>query len=395
MIIIDPSRTAGLNPAHPFTVALYGIVAKRLDLILQQLDTSMSNSGLALNNFNSIIADIKNFGEQFLGEVMVNQDFTPSYQSNLIKAIQDDRSQYVQVEQNYIQPSFEQSSITPGVYDKLSQESDSSQNWIYILDSNNTLIKIPTNGIDPLSPDITTQQMAELANAIKQNINVSDFSKNPYIYAQNSNGEMVKLFIYQHGILDDYTGAENTIAPTATNALQIIFTNDININYQYNITYVNGSILVKININDPLVKKYISTGSVVTDIATTLGNSGNISNNSGYIFLAGMFTEVFSRILIDYEVKKGSLSATTDYYAMMHAYQTMANQVKVPIDTLFQSYYQASLSSSIDILSAENDLDVTLGQALKAKLGISLNNTDTDNLTIDTIGADSLAPPSL
>lgn len=386
MIIIDPSRTSGLNPQHPFTDALYGIVAKRLDLILQQLDTSMSSGGVALNNFNNIIADIANFGSQFLGEALRNQDFKPSYQSNLIKAIQDDRSQYVQVEQNYIQPTFEQSSIAPPEFDNLS-DTDLSKNWIYVLDSNKTLVKIATNGINPLSPSITQEEMAKLADAIKQNINTDDFSKNPYIYAQNDNGEMVKLFIYQHGVLDEYTGAENTIAPQQTNALQIIFTNDINIDYQYNITYVNGSILVKININDPLVKKYIATTSVTLGASTTITEAGNISNNSGYIFLAGMFTEVFSRILIDYEVKKGTLSATTDYYTMMHAYQTMANQVKIPLDELFQTYYKTSISNMIDafVIADDNTLDLQSGIALKSKLGLSeLSNVKI--LTTDVVG---------
>jgi len=360
--IIDPSRYAGLNRDHPFIEALMRIPKVRLDYVLRQLDNAASKRSVQMNEFNEIMDQLEQYGLTIFDDVPDNQPWIENYDSELVKAIQNDRQKYVNIERNFMLESNEIIIDTSEEMQKLKDAINAThQNYVYLMNDSGSVIEVPTDGIEINSPTLSSSEVKGFYDYLLKNVNPNDFTKNPYIYQMSSDGTLVKLFIFNQGEMGDITEDEMQSIKSKNKIINLHFTKDINMAYRYNISISNGKIDITISLNDPIVSQYLLAsktnpdGSINdADVTFTMTSLQNIGNNKSYIFMSELFIEIFSRIILYGKAQSGQVNITSDTTsALMHImdahYETVAALIQVPITNIFQKYYNENSVRLINV----------------------------------------------
>lgn len=363
MTIIDPSRYNGLNREHPFIDSLLAIPKVRLDYILRQMDKEASSRSISLNEFNEILSQLEELGLNIFDSIPSNNlwEESNSYDSNLVKAIQDDRQNYVTVERNFMLESNDivVNSAEQNIINLSASKKSATETYVYMIDNNNNVIEIPTD-FHNISDEMTPEDVQTFYNHLITKVDSSDFSKHPYVYQMTDSGDLIKLFIFSHGQVGDISQDELLTVKKENKILDIKFTKDINMKYRYSISIANGKIDIVISLNDPVVSQYLLANKINDDgtisdqdVTFTMTSLENVSNNKSYIFLSEMFIEIFARIIMYGNALTGNVvlnsENASDMLRMIDVhYETTAATIQLPITNIFNAYY---MNNSVKLIN--------------------------------------------
>ena len=302
--IIDPSRLTGLNKQHPFVVALLSIPNVRLDNILRELNKSLSKKAINIDEINEIIKELENLGVNLFEEEEIKLQYVPDYDSELAKAIEDDRQNYVQSEFNYLygpDNTVEQLQLDQYLQNEILKiEPAERESNIYVADPNGELVQIPnrtqTDTVqDPVQIlDTLTDEERELIN------------KRPYIYRVNADGQLTKLYIFEKGRVESVTNPENEYVVIKNKTIQISYIYDINTPQRYIIDNSSG-IHVKINLHNEMVKKYMASKEFDQYDPDASVSLKNIQTAKGLVFLRDLMTDVMADIIVMNDISNNKL----------------------------------------------------------------------------------------
>lgn len=325
--IIDPSRLTGINKQHPFIIQMLAIPSVRLDYILRELNKSISHESISLEEIDDLLDELTKYGVDIIEREDVKVSFVPSYDEDLLKAIEFERSQFVSHEKSYVmnnQYDTEQVEIDKYVYDKILRiEAELDGRFSYVLDDNNNLVQI--EGYNPDDPYNTIDNPANILKLIPSDV-LDAVKKRPYIYRLDPNGTLSKLYIFDRGSFKDYDPQYES-ATIKSKQFNIQFINDLNIPDRYIIDTDTG-ITVKINMNNPIVKKYLVDNEIntkdmlrkcrqaanpkdINDTDTTFLNGvlsiNHMSSTISLTFMKELMNQIITDIVLQNDIKNGKL----------------------------------------------------------------------------------------
>ncbi|ARF10775.1 hypothetical protein Hokovirus_3_48 [Hokovirus HKV1] len=373
--IIDPTRVTGVNNNHPFIQGLFAIPKTRVDLILRELNKSISNKAISLDEVNQLFKDITDYALNVIPQANVQVSHTVNYDKKLAKAIEDDRMNFVIAEQNAqlnSEYNITQAETNNYIEEKIKLYVEQSgidiHDYGYIV-TDETIIAVPSNIIND------TTAMVDQLDKLGPN-EISILEKKPYIYKLDHDNNLIQLYIFAKGQLDYITNPESEYVLSQAKKFNLHFINDININKRYIIDYCDG-ICIKININDEGVKKYLisdNTNVMETDVMATINNTGEL------IFFKELMTSALSDIIIENDINTNKIQLTTgDNYNNMRKIidckNSITSQIQTPLDQIFQKYIdssvqqkQSSVNSLLDSMSAIVRANIDMNSLVGANL---------------------------
>ena len=339
MPVIDPSRLTGLNKEHPFVKALLSIPNVRLDQILVELNQQLSQKSISLREVNQLLDELAKYGLNIIEEEEIQVSFTPNYESQLAKAIEDDRANYVTTELNYLfTNNFNVNKSTLDRYVeeeliKLSPENGGT----FIVDNHNELIQI--FGWDPDDPKNRPKDILSAIPADK----VEDFKRQPYVYKIGKQGDVTKLYIFEKGVFEQTVNPEDSYVQVKNKKFQISFINDINLKARYIIHYNNG-VHIKLNTANEAIKRYLVTKNV-EDNKTDLSLE-NLSSTVSLTFLQELMTDIISEVIIENEMNNGKVVLDGDAFTNAKKINLrrgeIVTKVEQPIVSIFDKYRKSN-----------------------------------------------------
>lgn len=384
--IIDPSRLTGTNKNHPFIIALLSIPKVRLDQILRELNSSISQQSISLSEISELFNELEKYGLNIVEDREVKVNFVPSYDSNLAKAIQDDRMNYVTAEKNYmISGDFSEQKTETDKYVEEQIRSfiaanPGSESDSFIMSNigetslDFTIMNIPGDQSNDIFASINT-----LGGAVLGALKV-----NPYVYRISDMNKLTKIYIYSKGTFEEVTDPEVEGLTIKNKKFKILFINDINITKRYTIDYDDG-VTIKLNLNDEIIKKYIVDNGgeevLIEDITST----------KSLVFLKEMMIDIISTIITESDTINGKVILDSTNFnnarRLLDYFDNLVSKVQQPIEHIFQKYIDKNVQKKtetvnniIQIISEcvakKVDMTTTSGlelTALKENLKITLN----------------------
>jgi hypothetical protein len=335
MPIIDPSRLTGLNKEHPFVDALLSIPKVRLDQILVELNQQLSQKSISLKEVDQLLDELAKYGLDIIEHEDIQVSFTPNYESQLAKAIEDDRANYVTTELNYLFTNnfnVNQSELDRYVSEKIVRLSP-EEGGTFIVDQHNELVQI--FGWDPSDP---ANAPKDILSAIPSE-NVEDFKRQPYVYRMSSGGQVTKLYIFEKGVFEDTTNPEESYVSVKNRKFQISFINDINLKSRYIIEYGNG-VHIKLNTANEGIRKYLMTSNVqegVDDLSLE-----NVGSSVSLTFLEDVMTDILSEVIVENDITNGRLILDSDTFTNAKKVNVRKNEIvtklEIPMGAIFDKY---------------------------------------------------------
>jgi hypothetical protein len=366
-VVVDPSRYTGLNRDHPFIMSLLSIPLIRLDKILRDLDSSISRNSVQLDDFNEILKEIEQYGLQLFSDLPQKLQWTQSYNQELVKAILDDRVNYVQLERSfdyvYVDPTYKiesndwvvvpNSSIMNQIKASATPTSSGANlyaNTFYAINDSGEVIGINTN-IDITSINFNPQDLKQFYADLSSQIDISMFTQHPYIYSITENGDMIKLYIFESGQIGTLTDSEQNTVNDSAKVINILFTRDTNLFSRYTIDLSSGVVEIRINLNNPIIEQYLvsanaSQGADIdpSEVTIDMSSLSKIGNNKSYIFLSELFTEIFAKIILIGKSRVGSIFIDGDEQTKVNKvyaqHEMIVTTIEKPINTIFMNYYK-------------------------------------------------------
>lgn len=358
MPIIDPSRLTGINLTHPFIQGLLSIPKVRLDQILRELNTTISNKSLSLSDMNDLFEELSKYGLNFIETNDIKLKFTPSYDHELAKAIEDDRMNYVQVEKNYMisgNYTLTQNETDNYIKEKIKLAGPSD---FYVAD-NDILIPIPAN---------VKNETPETIMALNPDIE-SVLTKRPYIYSLGPNGDLQKLYIFEKGRLESVTNPEDEYVTLKQKMLKIEFFNNINFNQRYVIEQENG-IIIKLNIHNTSISKYLASDENNLNIT-------NITSVKSLVFFKELMIEVLSEIIVENDILNNKLILDSGNYGNMKKVLLYRNQtvskIEDSMNAIFDKYINDNLNKKTVTI---NEILQSISVAVGSKIDLEHNGQD-------------------
>lgn len=351
--IIDPSRLSGLNKSHPLIKNILSIPSTRLDFILRELNGLMSSKSIAITDLNDLLNELEDMGLNILKETDVKINYTPSYDDKLVKAIESDRGKFVSAEISYpiMDQHIEENTLDRYVLNKISEEiPESNWNNYFALDDEDNLIEL--QGYDTKNEPIEALKL--LNNTGNTNI-----TKNPYLYSINPNTKaLVKLYIFQRGSIGDDSLHKNiTINKKLIN---IVFINDLNLAQRYIIDNTN-SITIKLNLNNPLIKKYLTNTRDIDTIEDFISISNFESINS-LIFMKDLMVDILSHLIVNNDILNNNLVLDSqNNYINAQKVLDYKNNVIAKIELMIEEIFKKYINSSLE--KKKNNVETAINQA--------------------------------
>lgn len=338
--IIDPSRITGVNIEHPFIINLLSIPKVRLDQILRELNTSISNQSINIKEVNQLLDELSKYGLNIIEEEEIQVSFIPDYDSALAKAIEDDRLNYVTSEKSYLLTNNYSTGITD--YDQQIQEllvNIESESPYFAVDAELNVINLPsfidTDNIGSTLELLTDDQQHVL-------------EQNPYIYKLESDGTLMKLYIFEKGVLSNVTNPENEYVIVKNKKFTISFFNDINIESRYLIDY-NDGVHIKLNLNNLSIQKYLVTPNIengLTDVTIE-----NLGSSNSLTFLQELIIDILSQVILENDIMKGKLQLDSSNFNNTKKISIYKNAISVRIEpyiaTIFDNYIKKIVDSKL------------------------------------------------
>lgn len=348
--IIDPSRITGVNKMHPLIQNLYALPLVRIDAILRELNNSISSKSVTIEDINDLLDELGKYGLDIIKKNDVPINFLPSYDSNLFKAIQDDRENYVICEKSHnTSGNYSTDELYTDNYikEQLNQISSVSESYYYV-NSDNELVSInlfadqnnlPANLLD-LIPEADQEQL----------------KVNPYIYKLTDTGKLEKLYIFQRGVIDTVNPATNPLL-IQSRQFTIQFINDLNLDVRYIIDNTNG-VIIKLNLNNPMVAKYLTNKNI--DSLDDLITMSSITSLTSLIFMESLITDILADLVLQSDVSNGKLILDSSSYdnsqKILDYRNKLITKIEIPVNTIFSKYVYSAINENMKQVSEKIDL---------------------------------------
>lgn len=355
--IIDPSRLTGVNKEHPFIINLLSIPLVRLDLILRELNSQISNKSVTIDDVDELLSELNNYGINVMESEQIEVKFISNYDTNLIKAVEDDRENYVTTENSYsLSGDFSTEDIETNKYiqEQITQIEDGVYpGYYYMLGPDKTVIQIPDSNTINDDP-------VQLLQLIPQE-NVELMGSHPYIYKLGSNGELKKLYIFSKGSFEESTNENDNKILIKNKQFTIEFINDLNLTHRYIIDSSNG-ITIKLNLNNPIVQKYMSQ-KTIENMPDNISLS-HLRSTKTLIFFEELITDVLATIILesDVENKKLILDSTSinNIKKANEYYNAIVSKIEIPINNIMDRYVGKNYTQKMSV--AERKIDEAYAQ---------------------------------
>lgn len=392
--IIDPSRLSGLNKDHPFIKSMLSIPLVRLDHILRELNSSISNQTVNINEAYQLLNELEKYGINLMETEELKFKFTPNYDSELAKTIQIDREKYIVSEKNYLMSDNTIGRVLKNdlnIGEKLSS---------YQYSSDQPYIKTPDQELVRLNENPDSSFENEDIDQFISNDQFDQLKENPYIYKLGNNGKLRKLYVYQRGKLDKVTNPEKEYVSIKNKNFQISFFEDINIKKRY-IIDTNEGINVKINLHHPVMKKYFKLNSGDNENGLNLTQIGSTKS---LVFFQELITEIFSEIILENNVSNNQLGLDSNPFnnckKIINHRSELINQIQNPINSIFNNHINRLKADKMkliyDHLDNISNVDTTEAKSThptffisqpKPKKSIDILRSQIDNIrnTLDQI----------
>lgn len=354
--IIDPSRITGINKQHPFIINLFSIPLVRVDGILRNLNKSLSSNLVAVEDVDDLVNELHKYGSDLIEQKDIKVSFTTSYDENLIKSIQEDRSKYVSYENNYVLDNSydvnESEAETDAAVLSQLQNLNPEPADKFVMDQNNKLINIYKDmNFDP------TNKPTNILSLIPSDT-YDSFKKNPLIYnlgKDPTTGErkLEKLYIFEKGSLDEKSQKGPDTLTIKKKKFSIVFIDDINIQKRYIIDSMDG-VMIQINLHNEIVKKYLvnEIDSMKTDTTTTLKN---LSSTKTIMFMKELMTSIMVDLICENDVKNNKLILNCDSYTngkkIIDYRNTIVTDIELSIDSIFEKMIVANKDKKVSGIS--------------------------------------------
>ena len=341
--IIDPSRLTGLNKMHPLITNMLSIPTVRVDLILRQMNSDVSSKSVSLTDVDDLMSELTSLGLNLMKEENITVNFTPSYDSNLIQAVQDQRGRYVtseisqQLSDNY---NIEEQELDNYVKDQILNIGNPS-GFYYMTDSRD-LVQLQNDTNDELNEPIDILRL-------KQETGKVIINEYPYLYTMTPTGQLMKLYIFQQGLVNK-TNPEKNLG-VQQKMISIVFINDLNLQTRFLIDRSDG-ITIKLNINNQMIKKYLANKNI--DDLDDMISIATFSSTQSLIFMKELITEILTQLIItnDVENNKIILDSTTVNNAqkLLDYKNVVSTRIETTIDNIFQNYVDSNIQKKLSVL---------------------------------------------
>jgi hypothetical protein len=360
--IIDPSRLTGVNNSHPFIESLLSIPKVRLDQILRELNQSISNKSINLTEVDQLFDELEKYGLDIVESEEVKVKFVPEYDTELAKAIEDDRVNFVTSEKNYL--ITRDLNVKRTVTDNYVKEqiikivpTEEIQEFIFVVGENNEIVQIPYSSTREINDPVNILETVEENNP--------NLKTRPYIYKVGQGGELVKLYIFEKGRVESVTNPEDEYVILNNKKFNISFINDINITQRYIIENSDG-IHIKLNINDSLIKKYLVTEDVAVKDDVSIAN---ITSSVSLVFLRELITEILADVILESDIINNKVILDSNNYnntkKILSHRNNLVNRLEDPIDNIFNKYIIANkLLKETELHGIINDISANIGQKI-------------------------------
>lgn len=357
--VIDPSRLTGVNKLHPLIIDIYSLPLLRIDLILRELNKSVSSKSITIEDIDDILEELGKYSLDIVEKEDVQVNFLPTYDGNLIKAINESRADTVTYEKNY---------LLTGDYNTEEQQ---IENYI-----NEQVIKLQ-NTSDLYYYSGETNQLVQLQNVSSDDLNdpinildllptdqVNDLQNHPFIYKLGSDGTVHRLYVFQKGVLDFIKNDLDPSVILKKRQLTIEFINDLNIQERYIIDNTNG-IAIKLNLNNPIIKKYlVSTKTDVSEISDIF-RLAQISSTQSLVFLKELMTDVLSDLILEHDITNSKIVLDSNSYnntkKIIEHRNKIVTKLEIPINNIFDRYIGNNINNKVtNVIGAVNNIGNTI-----------------------------------
>ena len=319
--ILDPSRVKGLNYEHPFIQELTKIPTDRLDLVLQELEATDDNEYVFFNNeLMDIINKLNITGDKFM-ETNELMNFVENKNSDLIRGIESDRGKFVTVEKNFMQDLNKSKRVN------LEPKKDKKKAAPYV-DPMSKLFDIIGVGDEGNAAteekDETTKLYKKFDNSVMKDVETENKKIFHFNNVEGKAEEAVKNEFesqnYQHLKKD--------------NMFIIKFIKSTQ-DRKYEIYQSGQKIILKINVNFPILKRYF-------DSENDFSKDFETSKLEAVMLLHEILTEALTRIqLISYInrdfIKINNDSSSANFQELFRNYDSYKNNIDISVDKVIQS----------------------------------------------------------
>ena len=339
--ILDPSRIGGLNYDHPFMKELIKIPKDRLDLVLQELEVTDDNEYIFFNNeIMDIINKLNLTGDKFM-EANELMKFVENKNSDLIRGIESDRGKFVTVEKNFIQDLNKSKRVNFEKKDK--------KNIATYVDPMSKLFDIIGVGdegnVVSDEVDKTTKLYKKFDSSIMKNVETED---KKIFHFNNVEGK-------NEGVIKKEFESQNYQHLKKNNMFVIKFIKSTQ-DRKYEIYQSGQKIILKININFPILKRYFNEDEFSKNFET--------SKLEAIMLLHEILTESLTRIqLISYInrdfIKINNDSSSSNFQELFKNYDSYKNNIDISVDKVIQSIISQERFKIKKMIHSNEDQNVT------------------------------------
>tara|TARA_B100000886_G_scaffold64438_1_gene40254 strand:+ start:2706 stop:5375 length:2670 start_codon:yes stop_codon:yes gene_type:complete len=318
--ILDPSRVGGLNYDHPFMKELLKIPEDRLNLILQELEVDDDNEYVFYNKeINEIINKLNTTGDKFI-ESNDLMKFVENKNSNLIRGIESDRGKFVNVEKNFLHDLNK----TKRVHFNKNEKK-----------------KNPNVYIDPMTKLFDIIGVGDEGNMATDQKDIAKlFKEYDNTVMDNTEYDQKQIFCYNsvEGVVSDVKTKEyesqNYQHLQKDNLFIIKFINSTQ-NRKYEIYQSGQKIILKINVNFPMLRRYF-------DNSSDFNKNYETYKLEATHYLHEIITEGLTRIqLMSYVnrdfIKIDNNSSSENFNELFKNYDHYKNTIDISVDKVIQS----------------------------------------------------------
>lgn len=316
--ILDPSRISGLNLDHPFMKELLKIPKDRLDLVLQELEVDDENEYVFYNDELMDIIDKLNLtGDKFIESNDLSK-FVENKNSKLIRGIESDRGKFVDVEKNFCKDLNKTTRVN---YNPI-EDKKTPKPYIDPMTNFFNIIGTGDEGNRPIDEIDTAKLFKEFDN--KVNNHESSEKKQIYTYSKVED---------QDNTVDEKFESQNYGHLKRDNLFVIRFIKTSK-DKKYDIYQSGQRIILKININFPILLKYFGENDFKKDFET--------SKIEASLYLHEIITEALTRIqMMSYInrdfIKLNHQSSSTNFSELFRNYDNYKNNIDLSVDKVIQN----------------------------------------------------------
>lgn len=316
--VLDPSRISGLNLDHPFVKELLKIPQDRLDLVLQELEIDDENEYIFYNDeLMDIINQLNITGDKFIESNDLSK-FVENKNSKLIRGIESDRGKFIDIEKNFCKDLNKSTRVN---YDII-ENKKKPQPYIDPMTNFFNIIGTGDEGNRPTDELDTAKLFKEFDNKINSN----ELKEQKQIYTYNKVDD-------QNNVLDEKFESQNYGHLKKDNLFVIRFIKTSK-DKKYDIYQSGQRIILKININFPILLKYFGENDFKKDFET--------SKIEASLYLHEIISEALTRIQMMSYINRDFIkinydSSSTNFSELFRNYDNYKNNIDLSVDKVIQN----------------------------------------------------------